>query len=206
MQTSFPDRAEIGTSVKEFRATLLRSDNKLLFKWSLTFVMSLRAEFGCIYVSCRVSCSSLKCWEKKPLWMRGMQSRFLLRCKTHFIFHSRFYRRKEREKNVCSNRLKVRGGRCRAERLAFSGIFSLLIREAALMRFIDSLMRRTACPPAEPVCAVALSPSPLLSRILLFFSHVLPLGPAPVLRGSPVYTGPSQRAVWPFFTLRQSRL
>lgn len=142
------------------------------------------------------ACVLLKRWEKKPLWMRRMQSGSLLRCKTHRLLV--FVKGKREREKVCINWLKVRGGRCRAERLAFSGIFSLLIREAVLMRFTDSLMRRTACPPAEAVCAVVLSPSPLLSLILLFFSHVLPLGPAAVRRGSPVCTGPSRRGIWPF--------
>lgn len=126
MQTSFPDRAEIGTGVKEFRATLLRSDNKqakikarsllsAVLKWPLSFVMSLRAEFGCIYVSCRVEATGfehermffltapvlLKCWKKKPLWMRRMQSGFLLRCKTHRLLI--FIEGKREKIKVCIN-------------------------------------------------------------------------------------------------------
>lgn len=96
MQTSFPDRAEIGEGVKEFRATLLRSDNKQEDK-------SEESPLSCVPVApefcdghgeqslavCtwkRRASSMSSCVAEKPLWMRRMQSGVLLRCKTHTGF------------------------------------------------------------------------------------------------------------------------
>lgn len=111
--------------------------------------------------------------------------------------------------NLCISLIKMRGRRWGAERSGWPSVeySRMLIREAMLMRFIDSLIPRTACPPAVAVCAVPSSPSPLPSHVFALFLTFLPIGLSPLRRGSRVYTGPGQQGIWPFLhqTLQRSQ-
>lgn len=105
--------------------------------------------------------------------------------------------------NLCISLMKMRG-RSGWPSVEYS---RMLIREAMLMRFIDSLIRRTACPPAVAVCAVPSSPSPLSSHVFALFLTFFLSGLSPLRRGSRVCAGPGQRGIWPFLhqTLRRSQ-